>query len=308
MKRVSAAILIAALNADASVVFSNNCQVLSEPKTGARSVCTLPKGAPVRKLSKDPSGVYFVETDECQGFVPRSCLMKDTSDVQAPRPVGSAIGLPSSEYVPKPVRANTAATRSERELASVKNPVVYFGPLIGVAALWGKAVSGATSSRGTGFDFGLNITVPLGGMFRASLQPTYAIYGLTRTIDGTGSISDGNPASFTHKIGFFGASLLGGIDLGGGANFSGTTERWWFDLGFSYLVAGSAKQTDNFGGETEFTTKDKLFLLLLGPSGDFSVARGVWASAYIQFFYNVGAQSGSQLLGGRFLLAFNFGV
>ncbi len=284
----------------AGVKFVRSCELLAAPSLNAGSVCRQGRSASILKAKKATGGLYFVETADCQGYVPAVCLARDTSSSEGNNNTGAG---PDTEETGKIGRSRYSA-RTQRESSSFEEPTLYFGPMLGLGGLWARPSNGATQTRGSAFDFGLSLSIPLMEEFRVTIQPVFCIYGLSRTVDGTGSIDDSNPAEYSQKINFFGGSLLGGVKLSGERG----AEKWWLDVGFSYLMAASAKQTDNFGNETSFTSNDKLGMILLGPSGDFPIGSGLWASGFLQVFYNLGSRGGSQLLGGRLLLSLQLGV
>jgi len=275
------------------VLFNETCAVQSTMGQGATTVCRREAGAEVKRFKRANETFYFIDADGCRGFVPGKCLRVAEATVPGARPDR-----------PLPPGVNPEANR---EPASSSGKFFRVGPLLTAGAIFARPGENAQSSSGTDFGAGLNISFSLSRRFRASLVPMIEMMKLSRKVDGTGALSDPNPTSFEQSMTFVGGALLGGVKLKGSL-VSGEVQDWWLDVGGEYLMPIAASQTDSVGNNLAFTSSDKLFSLILGPAGDFSLTRTMIASVYLHFLYNVGATGGSQLYGGRLRLALNFNL
>src|SRR5207248_2397922 len=108
-----------------------------------------------------------------------------------------------------------------------------------VDLLWGKVSYSSALSQGWGPSFGLDVAFNFLDDFRVALSPNYHMLRLSRKMDGSGSIVDPNPATFTQTIWFAGLGVyLGYRFIGGGSDETGkpdTELNWWADIGAEYL-------------------------------------------------------------------------
>lgn len=295
---VAAALLWSSLGDAATVVFSGNCDVLSEPVTSSRVQCKEKRGSQLSALKKSQNGYYEIETAACRGFVPAYCLRSLKGGAKASAKAEPGPATPS-------LRGDTAPVG--RKITSTSEGSIFSIGLVGnFGLMFARPSAGATGTKGNDFGGGLLLAVPLSKKIRITAIPMIQNISLSRTVDGGGAIADPNPVTFSQTVLFAGASLMGGLGFFGDIDYQGRGESWWWDLGVEYLVPLSAKQTDSLGTEISFSTQDKLFFLVTGPSGQFGLSDSLNLNAYLQFLYNLGAQNGSQLLGGRLALSFEF--
>lgn len=273
---------------EASARFSRRCDVYMQPSFRSDRLCEKVAGAPILKVKGGKGGFLQVETTDCDGFVAMNCV---TASEDAPKRAQSPRG--------------GRERASEMDLGSRDATSYRIGASLSGGGLWGKPASAASSTSGSALSGGLQSTVIFGGVAHATLTLSYQILSLSRTVDATGSIIDTTPAEFTQKTRFLGVDLGGGIGLG---RSEGVLTAWWFDGGIEFLSPISATQTDNFGSEVEFSSSDKLLLAHAGPSGDFLIARDLFLTGSLQFFYNLGSKDGNSLLGARLIVSFGFGV
>jgi len=275
------------------VLFNETCAVQSTMGAGATTVCRREAGSEVRRFKRANELFYFIDAGGCRGFVPGKCLRVAESTVPGARPDR-----------PLPPGVKPDATR---EPASVGGKFFRVGPFLTAGAVFARPGANAQASSGTDFGGGLNIAFSLSRRFRLSVLPMVEMMKLSRKVDGSGALSDPNPVSFDQRMLFLGGAVLGGVKLKGSL-VPNEVQDWWLDVGGEYLMPISATQSDSFGNSLAFSSSDKLFCVILGPSGDFSLTRSLLASVYLHFLYNVGATGGSQLYGGRLRLALNFNL
>jgi len=280
----------------AKIVFKDTCPVRAMPSVNASTVCRRDDGAGVLNYKKANDSFYFVEMEGCRGFVAGRCLK-----------VADQVGPAAKTADRRPSRERDRETNEpSRDPASARLGKFFrVGPLVSAGLMLGKPGTSAATTNGTDFGGGLSIGFSVSQRVRVTLIPLIEMMKLSRTLNGTGVIADPNPASYDQKMTFVGAAAFGGIKLSGSKVF-GEVQDWWFDLGTELLTPISATQTDNFGNEIKFTSTDRLAFLVLGPSGDFSVAQSTILSAYLQLLYNLGSRNGAQLFGGRLRIALMF--
>jgi len=292
VKRLLFLLLVATGVAEAVPRFSRPCVIYVQPSYRSDRLCEKKQGAPITRLRPGRNGFLHVQTSDCDGYVPMACVSEVAEE-------GNRRGLSKlGEPEDRDIDSEAVDNRTQFQL----------GPVLSLGGLWGKPPGAKSGTSGGSLLGGLQGRIQFRQTAKLVVSITYQSLSLSRSIDASGSsIADENPVELTQRVKFAGLGLLGGIGLGN-SNGESVRTSWWFDAGFEWLAPLAATQTDNFGGEISFSTRDKLFLIEGGPSGDFRLAKSLYLLGSLQFLYNVGSSSGNSLLGARLLVALSFGV
>ena len=188
-----------------------------------------------------------------------------------------------------------------------RKPVWYLGPVLSFEGPLAKVSSSDSLARGLGFGAGISLTHEMAGI-RFSLLPTYRSLRLGRTIDGSGVISDPNPAEFNQTIKYFGTGFMASFwgEEGGGPDHP-FEPGWWMDVGTELLFPLSGQQTSSVVSDLNIKAQ-KLWFFLIGASLDFEPMRSEHLKTGLHLFYNLASTSQARLFGIRAQIAFDFGL
>lgn len=188
-----------------------------------------------------------------------------------------------------------------------RRPLWFLGPVLSFEGPLAKVSSSDTLARGLGFGAGISLTHEIAGI-RFSLLPTYRSLRLGRAVDGSGVISDPNPAEFNQNIKYFGTGFMASFwgEEGGGPDHP-FEPGWWMDVGTEFLFPLSATQTSNLISDLDIKAQ-KLWFFLIGASLDFEPMRTEHLKVGLHLFYNLASTSEARLFGVRAQIAFDFGL
>ena len=253
--------------------FTRTCNVYTQAAVNSPVACLRRSGAPV-VVQSDPTNTFVrISSQQCEGFVPNGCIGMDAVLRRTPVSLG-------------PQKAD-------------RFRVGVTGHIDGV---WSSVPSSTTSGQGFSFAGGLAARLPLGRSLSLTFSPSYRVYRIVRSVDGSGIVLDPNPASFTQSLSYAGAAGLLGLRVGEGTGV--VPFEWWLSGGLEYLHPLSGTQTDNLTGRTvDVGFKDRLFLLLLGPSLVYPLSPSTVMVSDLAAYYNLASAQGYQVVGARLSLA-----
>lgn len=261
--------------------FQFPCEVYEKPNPKSQVICKKKSGAPIENVKIVDVEFSEISTEGCAGYVSNSCI--------------STGGEP-----PRKERKRRLALNDSRSSSSERSwEVGIFGDL---GALWGKGGENTSFGKGLQYSGGAIFLFKVAEKIRFSVYPVYRSFRLTRTVDGSGSLSDVGYIEYTQKYSLLGGGTLLSFNFEGGDK--GTSDpRFWIDGGLEYLTSLSGSQTDSKGGSVSFSPSDKFVFLIIGLAIDYPLSKTVFMSVSVPFFYNLAASQGDKLLGLRGQLA-----
>ncbi len=250
--------------------FVKDCNVISDAKPNATVLCKKKVGDQVDSVDSKTSGFFEVQMKDCFGFVEASCL-KDV--------------------------------KLERKTGSQDNWRSLLG--LGISGIYGGTFARAGGENTTGNQYGGALTAIWGPIKLLRIMvsvPQVASMSLTRTVDGSGSLSDSNPVQYTHTLKVWGAKGILGLSLVEG-NIEGRSAEAGVALGGEYLVPFKAVQTTTFGAasgtDDEFKTSDRYFFAVLMLFSRFHVTSNFYGGLFGEVTYNLGSKDGANLVAAR---------
>jgi hypothetical protein len=273
--------------AEETLGFTRACNVLQDPDIKSRVMCRGVPGDSILSLERQGKGFYTVIVDKkCSGFVTDSCL-----------------ALPHFKKV-----------RRDQQSADKANYQRFqFGPVVEADLIFSNDTSNTGFNKGWGLEVGAKVDIPVWDRFRISPVVKYASWKLTRDLTASGVVSTPS-SSVSQSLGFLvlGASI--GYTFGNSYSSSSMDQEapgnktFWMEAGFEYLSPLSASQTIAGGTATEFTNTEKPLLFTLMGGIDWPLTYNLLVGTHLGGFYNVAANQGAHLFGGRLQGTLTYGL
>jgi hypothetical protein len=276
--------------AEEALGFTRACNVLQDPDTKSRVMCRGIPGDSILSIERQGKGFYSVNIDKkCSGFVTDSCL-----------------ALPHFKKI-----------RRDQQSADKANYQRFqFGPVVEADLIFTSDTSNTGFNKGWGVEVGAKVDIPVWDRFRISPVVKYASWKITRDLTSSGVVVT-PPSSVAQSLTFLvlGASI--GYTFGNsfGNSYSSSSvdqdapgnRTFWMEAGLEYLTPLSATQTISGGSATEFTNTEKPLLVTLMGGIDWPLTYNLLVGTHLGGFYNVAANQGARLLGGRFQTTLTYG-
>jgi hypothetical protein len=272
--------------AEQSLGFTRACNVLQDPDLKSRVMCRGVPGDSVLSLERQGNGFYSVVIDKkCSGFVTDSCL-----------------ALP---HFKKIRRDQQSADKAEYQR-------FQFGPVVEADLIFSNDTSNTGFNKGWGVEVGAKVDFPVWDRFRISPVVKYASWKITRDLTSAGVVV-APASSVSQSLTFLvlGASI--GYTFGNSYSSSSIDQEspgnrtFWMEAGLEYLSPLSATQTISGGAATEFTNTEKPLLLTLMGGIDWPLTYNLLVGTHVGGFYNLAANQGAHLFGGRFQATLTYG-
>lgn len=272
--------------AEEALGFTRACNVLQDADTKSRVMCRGVPGDSILSVERQGKGFYSVIVDKkCSGFVTDSCL-----------------ALPHFKRI-----------RRDQQSADKTNYQRFqFGPVVEADLIFTSDSSNTGFNRGWGLEAGAKVDIPVWERFRVSPVVKYASWKITRDLTTSGVVTTPS-SSVSQSLAFLvlGASI--GYTFGSSYSSSSIDQEapgnkaFWVEAGLEYFSPLSATQTITGGTATEFTNTEKPLLLTLMGGIDWPLTYNLLIGTHVGGFYNVAANQGAHLLGGRFQGTLTYG-
>lgn len=272
--------------AEEALGFTRACNVLQDPDIKSRVMCRGVPGDSILSLERQGKGFYSVIVEKkCSGFVTDSCL-----------------ALPHFKKI-----------RRDQQSADKANYQRFqFGPVVEADLIFSNDTSNTGFNKGWGVEVGAKVDIPVWDRFRISPVVKYATWKITRDLTSSGVVTTPS-SSVSQSLAFLvlGASI--GYTFGNSYSSSSIdhdtpgNKTFWMEAGLEYLSPLSASQTITGGTATEFTNNEKPLLFTLMGGIDWPLTYNLLVGTHLGGFYNVAANQGAHLFGGRFQATLSYG-
>lgn len=259
----------------------------------SREICQMEKGQRLQYLGRGRGGFIKVTSDECDGYVKKSCVRRIRRRRRR-RPAG-------------------ISRLEEKEKTEIeKSSRIQLGISAGLDGLAATAAGSDKGPKGLGIVFGLHAVFPLSEKFRLQFGLSYEKLRLTRIVQGTTTGITSNPDQFTVREDnkYLGTSVILSL-LALEEKEAKLTA--WFDGGFDFLLPFDGTkslftQPATGGSETLFSSQpsksnSSLLLFTLGLSFELPASDSFTVAARARFIINSTGKDGSRVFGIRSGLA-----